>query len=54
MIPFESDFAGECYHCNELADVKIDYDTPGQVQLCRECWRSAGRKSAIEAEKEEN
>ena len=49
---FQSDYVGECYTCREFADVQIDYDTPGNVQLCERCWDSAGRQAAIEAEQE--
>lgn len=52
MTTFKSEYVGQCYTCHEFADVQIDYDAPGNVQLCKRCWDSAGRRAAIKAERE--
>lgn len=54
MSTFRPQYLGECYDCGDVDDVRIDWDTVGNIQLCRRCWDSAGRRAAIEAEREES
>jgi len=46
-------YPGQCWSCNEHTDVRDDYvDVVTCIPLCAPCWKSAGRKAAIEAQRE--
>ena len=50
MIEFYGDRMSFCFACGKLSTTQTDYDTQDNVNLCRACWNSPGRKAAIEAE----